>query len=222
MKKTFMLLIMMMANTALAETPDGTKYKDVTIQVPEDVTIKVPGAGEDQVVEVPYVIQRIHEVAPSTTYVRKGSNLHLRGGLSTGFGFSGRTDPSYTGGLTGQIGYADSTWRLEATFRAGSCKKGWGDVALDSGLALMGNISKNFRAGIGADLLYCSDVSDDLPKEKADERVVGGSFRLALEQGHISVAGSIGVGAATIPIPGDRETKAVLFGGLSVSVLWGK
>jgi len=214
MKKIVMFVFLMMTSAALAETKS-----DGTPKVPEDVVITVPGKGEDVVVNVPYIVEQVHELPP-TTVIRKESNLLLRGGLVTGIGKHAHADPALTGGLVGEIGYADSRWRLEASFRAGSCRKGWGDVALDSELAVMGSITKNFRAGIGADLLYCSDVSDH-PKEKASERIAGGSLRLAVEQGHFSLTGSVGIGAATTPIPGDRETKAVLFGGLALSVFWG-
>jgi hypothetical protein len=202
---TFMLL--MMTNVAFAETKS-----DGTSEVPKDVVEELPGAGPDVVINVPYFVR--HKLPPPGA-----GNLALRGGLSVGTGFPARTDPSYTGGLVGQIGYVDSMWRLEATFRAGSCKKGWGDVALDSGLALMGSISKNFRAGIGADLLFCSDISDH-PKEMATERIIGGSLRLQVEEGHLSLSVLAGVGRADHQIPGGREKEVVLYQTLAVSYLF--
>ncbi len=206
MKKiAFTLMFLMLTNIALAENKS-----DGTPEAPKDVVIKVPGAGEDVVVEVPYVVKRIHEVelAPG--------NLRLRGGLSIGLGFPARTDPSYTGGLIVQIGYTDSPWVVEPSFRAGKCK---GGVSLDGGLAAMRHVAKYLRMGVGADLLYCSNVSD-YSIEKASERVVGGSFHLQFEVSHFSVTAFVGAGAATYPIPEDRKTKLVSYQGLAVSLLF--
>jgi hypothetical protein len=205
MKKVAFLLVFLMTNVLFADTkPDGTP------EVPKDVVIELPGAGPDIVEEVPYIVQRVHEFTPNP------GNLFLRGGLSIGLGFPARTDPSLTGGLIGQIGYTDSAWVLEASFRGGKCK---GGVALDGGLAAMRHVVKHLRAGVGVDALYCSNVSD-YRVEKASERVVGGSFHLQLEFGHLSVTGSVGGGAATFPVPGDRQTKFVSYQGLTIGYLF--
>ncbi|MEK7131837.1 MAG: hypothetical protein AAB797_03885 [Patescibacteria group bacterium] len=223
------LLMVLVNHNAFAQTPPENNQHVVHFSAEKDkdteMVLSAPGPGENLTVIVDVPVRTRKAAAPARTYITKqyvtnvqsGSNLHLRGGVSIGLGFPARHDSSFTGGLIGQIGYADSPWVLETTFRAGNCKKG---VALNTGLAAMRNVAKNFRMGVGADLLYCSDVSDH-PAEKADERVVGGSFRLQSEQGHFIVAASIGVGAATYPVPGDRKTAAVFYEGLSVSYLWG-
>ena len=214
MKKIFVILawvfvvgmfLYMGMDLASADTP----------KVPKDTVIKVPGAGKDVIVEVPYTVQRIHEVSPAE------GNLRLRGGLSAGIGHADGMRMSYTGGLIGEIGFAGSPWRLQGTFRAGNCNTGEKGMALNSGLAVMHATSKHLRMGLGADLLYCSNIYD-APKEKASERVVGGSLRLELVDGRFSVAATAGGGAATAPIPGGRETKPALYGGLTLSYLWGK
>ncbi len=219
MKKivVFTVLFLMGANNAFAQVVhvpvggEGTYEQD----------IPAPGPGEvlTIVVDVPVPKPR-KDVAPlvNKTYVtvQKGSNLHLRGGISLGFGIPARPEPSFTAGLVGEVGYAGSPWILEATFRAGNCKEG---VALNSGLAAMRSVAKNFRMGVGADLMYCSDVSDH-PAEVADERIVGGSVRLQLQQEHFVFGASVGLGAATFPIPGDRKTDPVVYAGLSMSLLF--
>ncbi|TSC84895.1 MAG: hypothetical protein G01um101413_279 [Parcubacteria group bacterium Gr01-1014_13] len=207
-KVAFTFMFLMMTSIVFAETPPNG-----TPEVPKDTVVKVPGVGEDVVVEVPYVVQRIHEFSPTA------GNLALRGGFSVGVGFPARTYLSPTAGLIGEIGYADSSWRLHATFRAGSCKKGWGDVAFDSGLAAMRSLGKHFSIGLGTDLLYCTQVLGH-PKEQASERIVGGSFHLQFEINHFSVEASAGLGAATYPVPGDRETKLVSYQGLTLSYLF--
>lgn len=212
MTKIALFMFLMMTSVALA---DDTK-SDGTTKVPEDVVITVPGSGPDVVVNVPYPVPQIHEFTPAP------GNLRLRGGFSAAAGFPARSYPSLTDGLIGEIGHADSQWRLQATFRAGSCKEGWGDLALDSGLAVMRSVNKHFRAGLGADLMYCANVSSH-PQEKSGERILGGSFLLNVEiTNHLVVGGSIGMGAATIPTPGDRDTQLVLYGGVNMSHLWGK
>jgi len=211
----------MWANNAFAQ--EATKTKTVHIKPPkEGGTYNIPvSPGEDLMVIVDRPAKKVapavtNVIEQYTTVVHKGNNLHLRGGVSLGFGFPARPEPSFTAGLVGEVGYAESEWVLEATFRAGNCKKG---MALDSGLAAMRSVAKNFRVGVGADLLYCSDVSDH-PKEVADERIVGGSVQLQLQQDHFLFGASVGLGAATFPIPGGRKTDPVVYGGLSMSLLF--
>ncbi len=214
MKRIFvMMFVLMMTTVVFADTPPSDGTNEVA---PKDVVVQLPGAGKDVVINVPYIVEHVHEIPPPT----KG-NLRLRGGLSTGVMLPGRSELSLTGGLIGEIGHADSLWRLQGTFRAGNCNTGEKGLALNSGLAVMNSVTKNFRMGFGADLLYCSNIYD-APKEQASERIVGGSLRLEFVDGSFSAAASMGVGAATTPIPGSRETRAVLFGGLSFSYLWGK
>ena len=226
----FAFLMPVMANTAFAQ-----KKSDRTVHIPlvkpgenSKIVLPVPGPGENitVIVDVPVLKPRKAAVQRKVIYlptriveVQQGSGLHLRGGLTTEVGAPGRQRASFTGGLIGEIGYADSPWSLQGTFRAGNCKDG--NVAINSGLAAMRSVHKYLRVGLGADLLYCSDVSSH-PKEKADERIVGGSLRLEIELSHIVMGGSIGVGAATVPVPGDRETQPALYGGLNVSYLWGR
>lgn len=210
---------------------DSVPMKERTVHVlPGTHTFPAPGPGEHLtvIVDRPRVAKKDASAqiqviqAPTTNVVMMAQDsVSLRGGLITGITFPGHTKSSFTGGLIGEIGPSDAVWRIQGAFRAGNCKgNGEKGVALDSELSAMGTITKNFRAGIGADLLYCSNIYD-APKEKASERIVGGSLRLELVQDRFSVTGSIGVGAATTPIPGDRETRAVLFGGLSASYMWG-
>ena len=220
----FVFLMMTASRTFAQEAP--TKQETVHVKPSKEggtYNFPAPAPGENLTVIVD------QQPSPALTPVTKNyvtnvtqQGFSLRGGLTAGVALPGRAKSSFTGGLIGEIGHADSLWRLQGTFRAGNCKNGDSKgVALNSGLAAMGTITENFRAGIGTDLLYCSDVSDH-PKEKASKRIVGGSLRLEFVDGRFSVAGSIGMGAATIPTPGDRETKAVLFGGVNVSYLWGK
>ncbi len=200
------LFLAMIAELAFADT-----------KIPDDQVFKVPGEGPDITINVP-----VSAPAPTTTIIQKGSNLLLRGGVSASAGFPGRSYPSLTDGLIGEIGLSDSSWRLQATLRAGSCKKGWwGDLALDSGLAVMRNLNKHVRAGIGADLMYCAAMQTH-PQEDAGERVVGGSLLINIDvTRHLVVGASVGLGAATIPTPGNRDTQPTFYGGLNISHLWG-
>lgn len=222
MKKIILMFVFvtvaMLASNVFAQTapPDGSGSHDVVVKVPNDVTVQVLGAGKDEVVEVPFVVQRIHEVDPAHVTVQKGSNLHLRGGVSLGFDYSAHAGSSYTAGLIGEGGYSDSPWVLEVTSRAGKCEEG---VAVDMGMAAMVKAVSHLRLGVGADMKYCADVSDH-PEETVDERIVGGSFRTQFEVEHIVVSAWIGIGAVTYPVPGDRKTVVDSYGGLSISLLF--
>jgi hypothetical protein len=209
MKKITLFVFLMMASTAFAETKSGTT------EVQKDIKIPVPGLKEDVVVEVPYIVEEVREVTLPKSNVTHhyGNSFQLRGGLTVGAGFPARKDPSLTVGLTGQVGKTDSPWALQADFRAGNCK---GGLALNSGLGVTRLVRRHFRAGLGADLLYCSDVNSH-PKEMATERIVGGSLRLQVEEGHLSLSVLAGVGRADHQIPDGRAKEVVLYQELAVA-----
>lgn len=220
------VVLILLARTA---TADDTVHIPVsTDPADQQYVLPAPGPGENLTVVVEVPVDDTHKVVETPTYVtnlgdttvvHKGTSVRLRGGLTTGMMImGGLINPSVTAGLIGEIGHKKSAWSLQGAFRAGMCEDG---VALDSSLAAMGRMSKNLRAGLGADLLYCSDVSSH-PKEMAKTRLVGGSFRLEVNVGPFAFTGSIGAGAFTMPIPEDRITQATVYGGATLSYMWGK
>ncbi len=213
MKKIFVVWFFLMANTAFAqEAPKNNIVRVVSPPGGVTQTFPAPPPGEDFTV----VVDLPPSGASKSVAGRRGG-FFLRGGIGTGIMFPGSDKLSLSGGLIGEVGHAKSLWALDATFRVGNCE---GGLAINSGLAVMRTVAGNFRVGVGGDLLYCSNVSDHT-KEVAIERVVGGSFHLGYAQNHLVLGASVGVGARTIPIPGDRETAGVLYGGFSISYLWG-
>lgn len=217
-KLVFVLMFLVLAGNVFAETPSKMKIK-----VPEVVTVEVPGAGPDQVVEIPYPVFVEHEVelpsaaGPVTNNVTQiGSHFVLRGGPS--LGFSSQGSPSYTGGLVGELGRSNSPWRMQGTFRIGRCDDE--RIALEGGAAVTRVAAKHFRIGVGVDLAYCSDYEAH-PIEQATERVVSAAIKAAYEFGPLVLEGSFGGGFKTIPIPGDRDTRGTLVLGISLSYLFG-
>lgn len=157
--------------------------------------------------------------APIT--VVKGSDFDLRFGVSAGSLFPGHPSMAIGGGLDFEIGHTDSMWRLQAALGAGNCAGSShnGDgVAVNSGLALMASMGEHLRIGPGVDLLYCSDIASH-PAEKANERLVGPSFRAEYTSGYVSFTAWVGAGLDTMPLPGSRQTTLVPSGGVKVT-LW--
>lgn len=215
----------------VTKAPDGQEQKDefdapgpgetltVIIEAPKDKNteeVVVENQEADKVIESPIDISDLR----TTTSVRR-NKFHVRGGLSTG-GVTGtdHSKPSFSGGLIGEV-YVNSV-SLQGTFRAGNCLSGNGGLALNSGLALLGRVQKKVRAGVSADLLYCSDVFNNTLKEKPSERIVGGSLLLDVElANHLVVGASVGIGGATIPVLGGLSHTPVLYGGINVAYFWG-
>lgn len=182
---------------------------------------KMSGPGPDQnltVIVQPLEKQTDEVVAPPASTppvvnvknVTVVSRLHLRGGFTVGTFLD-----EFNAGLTGEIG--TSALRVQGTFRVGNYKDG---VALNGGLAAM-VVDKHFQSGLGVDLLYGSDLSRRAG-ETAKERLVGLSLHLGLIYGHVVVDGFVGLGSVTTQIPNGRQTQPGVYGGLSLSYLWGK
>lgn len=210
---TLMLtMVSLLTNEVKSAMADDDEYDEYTLQAPD------PGENLTVVVDVEEAEpdKKISYTPTNIYYPAKESRYHVRGGVGTGIMFPGRGTPSFTGGLSGEL-YTSSV-AVEGTFQVGNCQSG---IALNSGLAVLGIVNKHLRAGVGADLLYCSNVSSD-PKEKAKERVVGGSFRVELVYGHVVVGGLVGMGAITYQVPESRETDPSLYGGVNIAYRWGK
>ncbi len=228
----FVVLLLTMANNAFADpcVKSGTIKVPVT-DSPDDQKsdLPTPCPGETLTVEVDVPVKKDadHTVSfsPTTitdyTYVQKGSNLALRGGVSTGITFPGHPSTSFVGGLVGEVGYKDSMWRLQVAIGAGTFQGSshhTDGVAVNSGLAVMASVAKHLRIGPAVDLLYGSDIASH-PEEMANERLVGTSFRAELHQGYFSVTATVGAGVDTMSIPGGRKTNTVPYAGLSFT-LW--
>ncbi len=210
------------AKNRAVRIPVSADDKDQAFEVPtaapgEIMTVYIDLPADDE--EADKVIESPIDITDLPATPARGSKFHLRGGLSTGgVGGTDHSKPSFSGGLIGEI--STNSLSLQGTFRAGNCLSGRG-LGLNSGLALLGRVQKKVRAGLGADLLYCSDVFNT-PKEKASERIVGGSFLLDVEiANHFVVGGSIGIGVATVPVLGGLSHTPVLYGGISIAYLWG-
>lgn len=229
MKKNILLMVasvlMVAGNVSAQEAP---KTKTVKIPLAADgkdqtIPLAAPGPGEilNIVVDVP--VSKPHKAKTLTPTVVKGSNLHMRGGVGTSLFLLTKPTGVFVGGLVGEIGSGNSDWRLTSAFSVGRCQGNIdGHLAVSAGLAVMGNVAKGLRLGVGADLLYCSNVSD-YHKERARERLVGGSFRIQKELSqHVVLTASMGVGGAVVPIPGGMETHLVFYTELGISYLWGK
>ena len=239
MKSTLFVVavLSLMASSALAQ--EATKQDDgEAIQISTDGEDKqyqfsVPADGEPLHLVVDVYDQedatKVVETTPTyvseinTTNIRNGGSVYLRGGASIGLmSVVGRVEsPTSIFGLVGELAKSRySMWRLQATLRAGNCADE--RVAINADMALMGvvgDVSRYLRAGIAADLLVCGDLASH-PMEVASERLIGSSLRVQYERHHVSLTASLGLGADTVSVPGDRETRGVLYGGLTVS-LWG-
>lgn len=201
--------------------------KDQAFEVPtalpgETLTVYVDLPADDE--EMP---DKIITTTPTTitnlgdTIVNEGGNVDMRFGLNLGGMFPGHPSAVASGGLNFEIGHTDSMWRLQAALGAGNCQGSShnGDgVAINSGIGLMYSVAKHLRVGPGVDLLYCSDVSSH-PMEKANERLVGTSFRAELTKGYFSFNLSVGLGVDTVPVPGDRTYSLVPYAMTNI-VLW--
>lgn len=217
-----LVTISMLANNVFAQTaaPDGSGSHDVVVKVPNDVEVQVLGAGEDKIIEVPFVVQRIHDVdlAPAhvtnVTHVQQGSNFLVRSGL--GITSYAR---SLMVGVVGEIGYSDSSWRLQGQFNAGKCQND--TIAIGGSMALMYLLgSSHVRVGVGADLLYCTDTSAH-PNEVNRQRFVGGSARIGYEFAHhLLLEGYLGSAVATTPVVGGLDNRVTIDGGVGFSVLF--
>lgn len=223
--------IHMLASNVFAQTAsdEADGYKDVTIQVPKDVTVEVIGDGPDEVIEVPYVVQRIHEVDPAPTnvtnkyvtnnIVQGSSSFLVRSGVGVRT-FQGSPARSFAQmvGLVGEVGYSDLPWRLQGRFDVGRCQKD--NIAIGGSLALMYLLGdSHVSVGLGADLLYCTDTDD--PKEVNKKRFVGGSARVGYEIGdHLLLEGYLGSAQETTPVVGGLDSRVGLNGGVGVSILF--
>jgi hypothetical protein len=200
-------------NVTTVNSTDDSEY--------DEYKLAAPGPGENLTVIVKEPEKQVDPPAPApitnvTNVVKVVSRLHLRGGFTAGMMAMTEEKETFNAGLIGEIG--TSALRVQGTFRVGDYKDG---VSLNGGLAAM-VVDKHFRSGLGVDLLYESDLLN-LSGEVAKERLVGLSLHLGyIVHSHLVVDGFLGAGVVTTQIPNGRQTQPAVYGGLSLSYLWGR
>ena len=220
------------AQTATASPQISTPKKDHVVHLSgeegkdTEVVLSAPGQGENLtvIVDVP-VRTRKRKISTSVTHitnVHKGSNLRMRGGVSTSVLVAGAdADMTALLGLVGEIGYTDSPWRLMSRFDLGRCQDS--NTAIGGSLSVLHRLDSGVWGGFGVDLLYCTDTGARY-EERGKERVVGGSVRFAYEEEYrhssVLVEFLLGLGQKTVPIPGGRAHNLVGNAGVSFSYLF--
>mgnify|MGYP001566210462 CR=1 FL=1 len=222
----------MLASNAFAQKK-GAKDKGgaVVEDVRKDVVVEVLGEGEDQVIEIPYVVQRIHEVDPEPrlVVVEDKSDTSLRGGVGFSYAYLlGNKLGNQSGGmamtadLVGEIGFKSSPWRVRA--RVGVGEGSYDTIAAVGSLAIMCYAvpgTKTMAVGVGLDLLGTIN-KDSHPRETWNERFYGPSVRVSAEKAGMLVDISVSYGVRGTRAPGDTPEEYAMVGGASISYLWGK
>lgn len=206
------------AQQAASDSDDETGYKDVTIEV--------VGEGPDEVIEIPYVVQRVHEVKPAaagTVVVKEDkSDTSLRGGVGYGYTYLLGND---SGGMVltdmvGQIGFRSSPWRVRA--RAGFGKGRYETLAVAGSLATMYYaVPETLAVGVGFDLLGTINKNSH-PRETWNEQFYGPSVRIAVEGAGLSLEGFVSFGVRGTRAPGDTPEEYATVTGFKLFYLWGK
>ena len=196
--------------------------KEVTVQVPEDVTVEVLGEGPDQVVEIPFIVKRIHEVEPTPAHITdvthvEGNNFLVRSGIGIRtFQDQATKSVAQMIAVLGELGYAHSPWRLQGGFDAGKCSND--TTAIGGSMALVYLLGQA-RVGLGADLLYCTDT-DAQPDEVNTKRFISGFVSVGYQYGHFLMEAYAGNAVRTTPVRGGLDNERVGIGGLTFSVMF--
>lgn len=207
------------AQQAASDSDDETGYKDVTIEV--------VGEGPDEVIEIPYVVQRVHEVKPAaagTVVVKEDkSDTSLRGGVGYGYAFllgNENGSMALTIDLVGQIGFRSSPWRVRA-------RAGFGDGRYDT-LSVAGSVATLYYAvpetlavGVGFNLLGTINKNSH-PRETWNEQFYGPSVRVVVERAWLSLEVFVSFGVHGTRAPGDTPEEYATVTGFNLSYLWGR
>lgn len=219
MRKYFLMFVI----TGVASTQGNMVFAQTagTSEVPEDITVDVVGAGPDEVVEVPYLVEKEVELDNSniTNVTQEGNSFLVRSGVGVRtFQTNASAVLAKLIELDGEVGYGDSPWRVSGAIGAGP--GGNGTVAIGGNLVLAYLFQPKLRLGIGTDVMYFTDVTDVRPKEASKLRYIGGAARFGVAIGRLQLEAYLGLAVSSIPVVGGIDNHFGGYGGVSAAVLF--